>query len=167
MGIKIREAKIDDLPEILEIINYEILNSTSIFDYKERTKKQQTDWFNTKKREGIVILVAEGASGVIGFATFGVFRPWEGYKHSAEHSIYIHQNARRCGVGKLLLKELIIRAKSNGFTTLIAGIDSLNTVSIEFHKTFGFIEVGKLKCVGFKFNKWLDLSLLQLNLRNI
>jgi phosphinothricin acetyltransferase len=77
-------------------------------------------------------------------------------------TIYVNKNARASGVGKRLLTELISLAKKGGFHTMIAGVDASNNKSIEFHKKFGFSEVGTFNEVGFKFDKWLDLKFLQL-----
>lgn len=162
MNVTIRKAGIKDIRKILEIVNYEIKNSTVIYDYKERIYEHQLEWFKKKKHDGMPIIVAEIDNQVLGFGTYGIFRPWEAYKYSAEHSIYMQEESRGLGVGKLLMAELIKLAKKNGFHTMIAGVDSTNISSIEFHKKFGFMEVGKFKEVGYKFDRWLDLTFLQL-----
>ncbi len=162
MELVIRNAEKRDVEKILDIVNYEILNSTVLYDYKERTYDYQLNWFWQKKKEGMPVIVAENENGVIGFGTFGIFRPWAAYQFSVEHSIYVSKNARASGVGKRLLTELISLARKGGFHTIIAGVDTSNNESLEFHKKFGFKEVGTLNEVGFKFDKWLDLKFLQL-----
>lgn len=162
MTIKIREAEREDVQMILEIINYEILNSTSIYDEKERSYNQQLEWFEQKQKHKMPVLVAEIERKVLGFGSYGVFRPWEGYKYCLEHSVYIEHNYRGKGVGKELLKNLIELAKKDGYHTMIGGIDASNTSSIAFHEKFGFEEVGTIKEAGFKFNTWHDLKFLQL-----
>ena len=111
------------------------------------------------------VIVAEIDNEVVGFGTFGIFRPWPAYQFSVEHSIYVHKNARSKGIGKSLLTELIVLAKNGGYHTMIAGVDGSNKGSFEFHKKFGFEEIGTFKEVGFKFAKWLDLRFLQLFLK--
>lgn len=165
MNIVIREAEERDVLRILEIINHEILNSTVVYDYNERTYEYQLKWLRQKKKDGMPVIVAESTKGVIGYGTFGIFRPFDGYQFSVEHSIYVDKEFRTHGVGKQLLQELIAIAKQNGLHTMIAGVDASNESSIEFHKKFGFKEVGTFKEVGFKFDKWLDLLFMQLLLK--
>ena len=162
MNAIIRNAREEDVSVILEIVNYEISNSTVLYDYRERTYEYQLNWFHKKNQEGMPVIVAETENKVVGFGTYGIFRPWYAYQYSVEHSIYIHRNARGMGIGKQLMAELISLARDNGFHTMIAGVDASNQGSIEFHKKFGFSEIGTFKEVGFKFNKWLDLVFLQL-----
>ena len=164
MKLTIRTARQDDISGILDIVNHEILNSTVLYDYEARTYEYQLDWFKTKTKQKMPVLVAENDSQVIGFGTYGIFRPWAAYQYSVEHSIYIEKNFRARGVGKLLLTELIRHARHSGFHTMIAGVDASNGGSIEFHKKFGFREIGTFREVGFKFDTWLDLVFLQLML---
>lgn len=165
MEIIIRNAEEKDVNRILEIINYEILNSTVVYDYVERTSEYQLNWLRQKMKDGMPVIVAESENGVIGYGTFGIFRPFDGFQFSVEHSVYVDKEYRTHGIGKLLLSELIRLAKKNGFHIMIAGVDASNKSSIEFHRKFGFKEVGTLKEVGFKFDKWLDLLFLQLLLK--
>jgi len=165
MSIIIRNAKRDDLPLILKIVNYEIEHSTSIYDYKKRTIQDQTIWFEKKKLEKMPIIIAEENGNMIGFGTFGIFRPWEGYQFSAEHSIYLDNNSRGKGTGKKIMNKLIHLAKEQDFHIMIAGIDANNSKSIKFHQNFGFKEVGRFNQIGFKFDKWLDLIFMQLFLK--
>ena len=108
------------------------------------------------------ILVAEINGAVVAYGTYGIFRPWDAYKFSIEHSIYVAKEEQGKGIGKELFKELIIIAKKQGYHTMIAGIDTSNKSSIDFHKKIGFKEIGTLPEIGFKFGKWLDLCFLQL-----
>lgn len=165
MEIKIRRAENKDINEILEIVNYEILNSVVLYDYKARTYDQQFRWFEQKTADGMPVIVAENNNKVVGFGTYGIFRPWEAYQFSVEHSIYVNKNSRGTGIGRLILSELIEMAKEGGYHTMIAGVDGSNERSFEFHKKFGFKEIGTFKEVGFKFDKWLDLRFLQLFLK--
>ncbi|QDO92587.1 N-acetyltransferase [Formosa sediminum] len=163
--MNIRFAEIKDVSKIVEIVNYEILNSTVIYDYNERTYQYQLNWFHQKCKDNMPVIVAEEYGEVLGFGTYGIFRPWEAYKFSVEHSIYVSREARAKGIGKKLLTELISIAKANNFHTMIAGVDASNAGSIAFHKKFGFVEIGVFKEVGYKFNTWLDLNFMQLILK--
>lgn len=160
--MKIREAVKEDLPIILEIMNDAILNSTAIYDYNARTPEFINRWFLKKQNDNMPVIVGEHEGKTIGFGSFGIFRPWDGYKYSAEHSIYIASHFRGRGSGGELLQKLIELAKEQGFHTLIAGIDADNKASYRFHSKYGFAEVGRFREIGYKFNRWLDLVFMQL-----
>ncbi|MEB3800850.1 N-acetyltransferase [Flavobacterium columnare] len=162
MSIQIKEAKFEDLLEILEIINYEILNSTSIWEYDIRTLEQQQKIFEEKKINNQPFLIAIKENKIVGFGTYGSFRFKIGYQFTAEHSVYVHKDFHGNGIGSLLLKELIKIAKKEKIHTLIGVIDSENLGSLTFHKKLGFQEVGHIKETGFKFNKWLDSIFVQI-----
>ncbi|MCJ1806667.1 MULTISPECIES: GNAT family N-acetyltransferase [Flavobacterium] len=164
MSILIKEAKYEDLSEILEIINYEILNSTSIWEYHIRTLEQQQKIFEEKKINNQPFLIAIKENKIVGFGTYGSFRFKIGYQFTAEHSVYIHKDYHGNGIGSLLLKELIKIAKKEKIHTLIGVIDSENLGSLAFHKKLGFKEVGHIKETGFKFNRWLDSIFVQIML---
>ena len=166
MKLEIRNAKYKDINTILEILNYQILNSTAVYDYSLKTLEQQQLWFEKKISNNMPVIVAEINESVVGFGSFDIFRPWEAYQFSVEHSIYVKEDQQGKGIGKKLLEQLINIAKKQKYNTMIAGIDASNKNSIEFHEKFGFVEVGTIKKVGYKFNKWLDLSFLQLMLNN-
>ncbi|MCB0755591.1 MAG: N-acetyltransferase [Flavobacteriales bacterium] len=159
-----RAATLDDIPAILEITNHEILNSTVLYEYEPRTIEQQTDWFNEKTENNWPILVAELNGKVVGFGTYGPFRARAAYRHSIEHSVYVQKDFRGKTVGHQLMVELIRLARIGGYHTMIAGIDSSNKGSVEFHRKFGFETVGTFREVGFKFNRWLDVVFMQLML---
>jgi phosphinothricin acetyltransferase len=165
MDVTIRIARKEDVSKILEIVNYEILNSTVLYDYQERTYAYQLNWFEEKQHEKMPVIVAVHKNEVVGFGTYGSFRPREAYKFSVEHSIYIAQKARGLGTGRKLMVALISLAKAGGFHVMIGGVDAANEESIAFHKKFGFTETGTLKEVGYKFGRWLDLKFLQLVLK--
>ncbi len=164
MKINIRTALKKDLDKILEILNYEIVNSIAIYDYKEKTYEDILSWFEQKQQTGLPLIVAEMVGEVVGYGTYGSFRFKKAYQFTIEHSMYISHNFRRIGVGKLILKELIRIAKKDVYHVMIAGLDASNRGSFEFHKKHGFKEVGTFKEVGFKFDKWLDLTFMQLYL---
>ncbi|MEN9337213.1 MAG: hypothetical protein RLZZ500_2200 [Bacteroidota bacterium] len=161
MEISIRPYTADDLPPILEIINYNILYSTALYDYRERTLEQQQALFEDKLQKGFPIYVAICQDVVIGFGYYSEFRFREAYKYTVEHSVYAHPNWQGKGVGKLLLNQLIEQAKRQGIHTLIGVIDSENVSSIAFHERMGFEIQGVLKETGFKFDRWLHSVFVQ------
>ena len=151
-----------DLPEILTIYNEVIRNSTAVYSEVEFTAARGQTWFDGKAQHGFPFVVARDATGVLGFGTFGEFRAWPCYHHTVEHSIHVRVDRRGRGIGKLLVSELIERARAMRKHMMIAGIDADNRVSIGLHESLGFRRVGHFHEVGFKFGRWLDLVFLEL-----
>ncbi|OAB29424.1 phosphinothricin acetyltransferase [Flavobacterium fryxellicola] len=162
MEIKIRPAVFADLDTILEIINHQILHSTSIYDYEPRDFETHKLWFEDKVTHDLPVLVAETENGTIGYATYGNFRHKIGYRFTVEHSVYVADQFLGKGIGKLLLAELIQVAKKQKYHTMIGVIDSENEGSIAFHKKYGFETVGVIKESGYKFDRWLSSVFMQL-----
>jgi phosphinothricin acetyltransferase len=161
MEIQIRPYQTEDAAEILEIINYNILNSTALYDYEQRTLENQIAIFQDKLDKGFPILVAISNKSVVGFGYYSEFRFREAYKFTVEHSVYAHPNQLGKGIGKLILDNLIHLAKAQKLHTMIGVIDSENQSSIEFHKKFGFEIAGTIKESGYKFNRWLHSVFMQ------
>ena len=161
-SINIRNATENDLPQMLEIYNDIIINTTAVWQYDTHTLEMRKEWFKTKQEQGFPVFVAEENGTIVGFSTYGSFRAWQGYKHTVENSVYVASNQRSKGIGKLLMPPLIQAAKRQGIHAIVAGIDGTNEVSIKLHQQFGFIEVAHFKEVGWKFNKWMDLKFLEL-----
>jgi phosphinothricin acetyltransferase len=151
---------------ILAIFNHAIATSTAIYEYESRSRKSMVAWFETKQAQGFPVLGLEMETGeLLGFATYGVFREKPAYRTTVEHSVYIHPDHQRLGLGKLLMKRLINTAKQQNYHVMIGAIDASNSGSIAFHKKLGFTNVGTIREVGFKFDQWLDLALYQLILK--
>ena len=149
--------------QILAIFNDAIINSTAIYDYKPRTPQMMTAWFESKAKGNYPIIGAVAESGdLMGFATYGPFRPHPGYKYTVEHSVYVAGKFRGQGIGKRLLQEIIAAAREQNYHVMIGVIDSQNTVSIGLHRAFGFQLSGTVRQVGFKFGRWLDVEFHQL-----
>lgn len=161
----IRNATIEDLSEILEIVNYEILNSTSIYDEAPRTLEEQQYWFEEKKQQNFPVLVSVEDEKIAGFATYGTFRAKSGFRFTVEHSVYVRPEFSGIGIGKKLLANLIEVAKQQNLHAMIGCIDAENESSIRFHEKFGFKKSGLLKETGFKFGRWLDLQFMLLLLK--
>ena len=159
---KIRPARETDLPEILDIYNHVILNTTAVYAYDPHTLAMRKAWYDDKVRDGYPIFVAEEAGRVVGLSTYGPFRAWPAYKYTIENSVYVAETHRGNGIGKLLIQPLIDRASQQGYHAMIASIDASNTSSLRLHRSFGFEEVAHFRQVGFKFGRWLDLKFLEL-----
>ena len=149
--------------QILEILNEEIVNSTSLYDYRPRDIDSMTAWFDVKQKNNFpVIGLVDDEDKLVAFGSYGTFRAWPAYKYTVEHSLYVHKDHRRKGYGKTILRELIDNATRSGYHNLIAGIDSQNSSSKKLHEDFGFKHCGRIVHAGYKFSRWLDLDLYQL-----
>ena len=160
--IIIRLATENDLPQILEIYNDIIKNTTAVYYYEPHTLEMRKQWFDERKEKGFPVFVAEEDGLVLGMSSIGPFRVPTAYQFSAENTVHVAAEARGRGVGKLLMPPLIEAARQLKMHSIIAGIDAGNEVSLHLHKSFGFVEVAHFKEVGFKFDRWLDLKFLQL-----
>jgi len=161
MEIIIRNYLIEDASAILEIINYNILNSTALYDYEPRTLANQLTVFEDKLQKGYPIVVATEKEIVVGFGYYSEFRFREAYKFTVEHSVYAHPNHTGKGIGKIILNQLIHLAKLQNIHTMIGVIDAENQSSIDFHMKFGFEISGMIKESGFKFDRWLHTVFMQ------
>jgi L-amino acid N-acyltransferase len=158
----IRAAEERDLAAILEIYNYAIVHTTSVYSYTPHTLEMRTKWFREKQAANHPVLVAETNTIITGFISYGPFRVWPGYKYTVEHSVHVHKDYRRQGIASMLLEKMIDIAKQNGVHAIIGGVDAANETSIKLHEQFNFKEAGCLKQVGYKFNQWLDLKFMEL-----
>ncbi|TDE01756.1 GNAT family N-acetyltransferase [Flavobacterium hiemivividum] len=165
MEIKIRSYHTEDTQAILDIINYNILHSTALYDYNVRSYEQQKAILDDKINKGFPVIVAELIGVVVGFGMYSEFRFREAYKYTVEHSVYVSNDYHGKGIGKLLLQELIILAKKQGLHTMIGVIDAENQSSVVFHEKFGFKTVGTIKESAFKFDRWLHSVFMQLILK--
>lgn len=161
-SVRIRDAEIADLDTITEIHNHAVLHTTAIWDEDETDVAERTTWFADRLASGYPVIVAVDESGVLGYASYGRWRPRTGYRLSVEHSVYVLDGQHGRGIGTMLMDELLTRARAAGMHAMVAGIESGNTASIALHKRLGFVEVGRMPQVGAKFGRWLDLSMLQL-----
>lgn len=162
MSVTIRPYQIKDTQAILDIINYNILNSTALYDYTIRTFEQQKAILEDKLSKDFPVIVAEIGNEVVGFGMYSEFRFREAYKFTVEHSVYVNQENHGKGIGKILLQELIVIAKNQKLHTMIAVIDAENQSSVAFHEKFGFKTVGIIKESGYKFDRWLHSVFMQL-----
>jgi L-amino acid N-acyltransferase YncA len=159
---KVRFANQNDVSLIRDIFNDVIENTTAIYQNTLRTKEQIDEWFQVKTQNDWPVFIIEMENQAVGFATYGPFRAGECYKHTVELAIHLKKEWRGRGLGSRLLEFLIQNVKDRGFHSIMAGIDSANASSIKLHEKFGFKIVGEIKQVGHKFDRWLDLTMMQL-----
>ena len=159
----IRDAAEADLPALRDIFNDAVLNTTAIWMDNVVDLANRQAWFAARAQQGYPILVAENADGeVVGYASFGDWRPFDGFCHTVEHSVYIRVDQRGKGLGPQLLTALIERAKACDKHVIVAAIESGNAASIGLHQRLGFAITGQMPQVGRKFGRWLDLTFMQL-----
>ncbi len=159
--MEIRNAVESDIAAITEIYNDVIRTSTAVFNDAVVSVEDRVAWWKARTAQGYPVLVAKDEGRIAGFATFGDFRPWPGYRFTVEGTIHIDAAVRRKGVGAALLQALILRARDAGKHVMVAGVDAANAASLGFLQRSGFEQVGHLREVGYKFDKFLDLVFLQ------
>lgn len=153
----IRPAQPADLPAILEIYNEAVVATTASWAIEPVTLADRQAWLARQSAADHPVLTVEEDGCVVGFASYGPFRPQGGYAQTVEHSIYIKSGHRAAGLGRLLLGTLIDSARSNGVHAMVGVIDGANAESVAFHERMGFQVSGRLPEVGRKFGRWLDV----------
>lgn len=159
----IRDAVDADAPAIAAIYNDAVVNTTAIWNEVQVDAANRVVWMADRRRLGYPVLVAvDGDDTVLGYASFGDWRAFDGYRHTVEHSVYVRTDRRGGGIGKVLMRALIARARSIGKHVMVAAIEAGNQGSIALHEALGFQRTGLMPQVGMKFGRWLDLAFLQL-----
>jgi L-amino acid N-acyltransferase len=157
----IREATLKDLPAILSIYNEVILTSTAVYCDQPVTLEERVRWYEGRREKDYPVLVAELDGQIAGYASFGDFRSFPGYRFSIEHSVHLAPAFRGRGIGSALVEALFAPAKKLGKHAMIAAVDADNAGSIRFHEKLGFTQVARMPEVGYKFDRWLDLVMLE------
>ena len=158
----IRPSNDPDMPAITEIYRHHVLNGTGTFEITPPTLEEMRARRSDVLSKGLPYLVVEHGGAVVGFSYCNWFKPRPAYRFSAEDSIYLAPEAAGKGWGRLLLGELMASAQRAGLRKLIAVIgDSNNSASIGLHRAAGFHHVGVLSDCGWKFDRWLDVVLME------
>jgi phosphinothricin acetyltransferase len=157
----IRKATEADLSQILAIYNDAVAKTTAIWNDQPADLANRRAWFRARTAQGFPVLVAEEDALTVGYGTFGDFRPFDGYRFTVEHSVYVAEGVRRRGIASSLLAALEERARAMGKHVMVGGIAADNEASLKLHERLGFVETGRMPEVGFKFDRWLDLVLMQ------
>jgi phosphinothricin acetyltransferase len=158
----IRPSRDEDLSAITAIYAHHVLHGTGTFEMEPPTLADMTARRADVLAKGLPFLVAQQGDQVAGYAYCTWFKPRPAYRFSAEDSIYLAPEAYGNGLGRALLAELTAQAERVGIRKLIAVIgDSANSASIGVHRTLGFTHVGTLKSCGWKFERWLDVVLME------
>jgi phosphinothricin acetyltransferase len=160
----IRDAVASDMPAVREIYNALVPTTTVAWTEAPETPAERDDWFRRQQRRGRPVLVAVDGGVVVGFATYEDFRgqgKWPGYRYTVEHTVHVTRSHWGSGVGQALLEALIERARADDVHVMVAAIDGDNTDSIRFHQRLGFRVTARMPELGRKFDRWLDLVLMQ------
>lgn len=153
---------------IREIVNEVILNSTAVYDYEPRSLAVVEAWLTSRLAAGYPVLgafdpsTAGGPHDLVGYASYGPFRPFAAYKYAVEHSLHVASGHRGRGIGRQLLRDLVGFARDAGMRTIVGGIDAANEPSRALHRSLGFERAGTIRQAGYKFGRWLDLEFWQL-----
>lgn len=159
----IRTAKEEDMPELLDIYNYEVEHGFATFDLTPKTMEERMVWFRDHNVGNHPLIVAEEDNRAVGYASLSSYRPKEAYKTTVELSIYVSKDYRRKGIAGKLAAAIIEIARSNDDVhTVISVITGGNEASILLHENLGFAYSGTMKEMGMKFGKMLDIINYQL-----
>lgn len=161
-AVLLRDATEADLPAIRDIYNHAVEHTTAIWNETVVDLGNRLEWFRMRRARGFPVLVAEKDGRIAGYASYGDWRAFEGFRHTVEHSVYVEKDHQGAGIGKLLMTSLIERAGENGIHVMIAGIEAGNIASIKLHEKLGFRNGGTFFEVGTKFGRWLDLTFMEL-----
>ena len=163
--ITVRPSQDTDLDAITAIYAHHVLHGTGTFETDPPTLADMAQRRADVLGKGLPYLVAEQNGLVLGFAYGNWFKPRPAYRFSAEDSVYVAPDHQSKGVGKSLMAELLAHMQASGIRHVMAVIgDSSNAGSIGLHKSMGFVEAGRMHACGWKFNRWLDIVLMERSL---
>ena len=161
VDVSVRLATVDDAPQIMAIYNVEVEKHVSTFDLVPRTLEDQRRWL--AERSGAFSAVVAVVDGdVVGFASLSPYKERAAYRTTVEDSVYVSRDHPRIGVGRTLMHHVIGIARSSGFHSVMARIEASGAASRALHESCGFELVGIEREVGRKFNRWLDVAVMQL-----
>lgn len=168
-GIVVRAARLADAEAIRQIYNHEVLSTTATFDLVPRSLEDQQTWLGDRTGAFSVIVAVDpheidpetDEPAVVGFASLSPYRERAAYRTSVEDSVYVRRDRGGEGIGTRLLDELLDIAERSGFHAVFARIEASGTASRALHSRCGFRLVGIERETGRKFNRWLDVALMQ------
>ncbi|MBQ7918780.1 MAG: N-acetyltransferase [Lachnospiraceae bacterium] len=159
----IRRAEERDLPELLAIYNYEVINGVATFDMQPKTLEERMGWFKEHNVDNHPLIVAEIEGKVVGYASLSSYRIKEAYASTAELSIYVGEGYRGQGLATMLMSEILELAKEDERTHLVVSvITGENEASVKLHEKYGFTYCGRVHQVGFKHGRYLDIVTYEL-----
>jgi len=159
--ISVRLATQDDAESIMAIYNVEVGNHTSTFDLVPRELDEQRRWI-AQRSGAFSAVVALLDDEVVGFASLSPYKERPAYRTTVEDSVYVSRDHPRLGIGRILMDHMIGLARDSGFHAVVARIEASGMASRALHEACGFELVGVEREVGRKFNRWLDVAVMQL-----
>jgi L-amino acid N-acyltransferase len=172
-SIRVRPAVRADAEAIRRIYNHEVENTTATMDLVSRSLTDQEEWLAARSGAFAALVAVRpagpdadpdfvsGAEEVVGFAALSPYKERAAYRPTVEDSVYVRRDLGRRGIGRLLLQEVVELARSSGFHSVMARIEASGDASRALHAACGFELVGIEREVGRKFNRWLDVALMQ------
>jgi phosphinothricin acetyltransferase len=158
----VRDSRDEDMPKIHAIYGFHVLHGLASFEEEPPCIDELSRRRGDVLGRGLPYLVADMGGVVVGYGYAAPYRSRPAYRFTVENSVYVDHNLRRRGVGYVLLSALIARCAERECRQMIAVIgDSENVASIALHERLGFIRIGTLHAVGFKFGRWVDTVLMQ------
>ena len=160
--MQVRAATADDIPAVHAIYAHHVANGLASFEEQPPSRDELLRRYREVTGQGLPYIVAEFGAEVAGYGYCALYRTRSAYRYALEDSIYVRQDMHGRGVGSALLAELIRCCEELGHRQLIAVIgDSAHAASINLHASQGFLRVGTLRSVGFKFGRWVDCVIMQ------
>jgi phosphinothricin acetyltransferase len=163
-AMTLRLASLGDAEQIRQIYNYEVSNTTATFDLVPRSLADQQQWIADRSGAFAAVVAVDPLDEVgeiVGFGSLSPYKERAAYRTSVEDSVYVRRDRNGQGIGKLILNELLRVAAASGFHAVFARISAASEASIALHSSCGFQLVGIEREVGRKFNKWLDVAIMQ------
>jgi phosphinothricin acetyltransferase len=157
----VRLAAPTDAEAVRRIYNAEVVGSTATFDLRPRSVDEQAAWMVEHQGTYPVVVAVDDDATVLGFGSLSSYRDRPSYSTTVENSVYVDAGRRGRGVGRALLEELVHLGTLHGFHSMIARVGGGNAASIALHQACGFELVGVEREIGRKFNRWLDVAVLQ------
>ncbi|MGI9645213.1 MAG: GNAT family N-acetyltransferase [Ilumatobacteraceae bacterium] len=159
--IDIRLARADDAGEIREMYNEEVQTQTSTFDLVTRSTEEQREWIAARSGAFSAVVATDGDE-IVGFAALSPYKERAAYRTTVENSVYVARGHHGKGIGRTLMEHLVVVARDSGFHSIIARVEASSEASRALHLACGFELVGIEREVGRKFNRWLDVAVMQL-----
>lgn len=164
----IRLARVSDAEAIRSIYNHEVLHTTATFDLVPRSLADQEAWIAARSGAFAAIVAVEAGEGpaadgdtVVGFGSLSPYKERAAYRTSVEDSVYVRRDRGGQGIGRAIVEALLDIGEQSGFHAVFARIEASGAASRALHARCGFALVGIERETGRKFNRWLDVALMQ------
>ncbi len=161
MDLVLRPAERDDAAAVMAIYNHEVMHESSTFDLVPRTLADQQVWLAARSGALSAVVAVEPTDAVVGFGSLSLYKERAAYRTTVEDSVYVERHRSGAGIGTALLEHLVELARVSGFHAVMARIEASSTASRALHARCGFDLVGVEREVGRKFNRWLDVAVMQ------